>query len=72
MSAVSTAVGSLVDEIAEVLEPLRARNERRSRYTLVERGRSYEIYRNDRTGPVLASQGFFGELGPDKLPRQVT
>ncbi len=72
MSAVSTAVGSLVDEIAEVLEPLRARNERRARYTLVERGRSYEIYRNDRTGPVFASQGFFGDLGQDKLPRQVT
>lgn len=72
MSTAAKAVGSLVDEIAEVLEPLRARNERRARYTLVERGRNFEIYRNDRNGPVLVSQGAFGERGKDKLPRQVT
>ena len=72
MSAANAAVSSLIDEIAELVEPLRAKGARRPRFTVVERAGGYEIFRNDRNGPVRAASGSFGELGPDTLPRQIT
>jgi general secretion pathway protein L len=71
MSTSSAALASLIDEIAELVEPFRAKRARRPRYTVVERGGGFDIFRNERNGPVRAASGSFGELSPEKLPRQI-
>src|SRR3712207_6203166 len=71
MSASSAALASLIDEIAEVVEPLRAKRARRPRFTVVERAGGYDIFRNERSGPVRAASGSFAELSGEKLPRQI-
>jgi general secretion pathway protein L len=71
MLSVNAGFQSLVDELAGVIEPLRAGVPHRPRYALVEGAGSYECYRLDRTGPVLVARGDLSDLAETTLPREV-
>jgi general secretion pathway protein L len=62
-------IGTVVDELAAMLEPLRI-GRRRPRLTLVERDGSYECYRNRRR-PVLLASGRIDNLDRDSIPREM-
>ena len=71
MLSVNAGFQSLVDELAAMLEPLQIGMPRRPPFALVERAGAYELYRLDKTGPVLVKRGDLDDLARAKLPREV-